>query len=173
MCSLLVSPRKEMCLADCLLIDLSWGHRSLTLVCSQSDRGSRGTTARSSSDTSSNGGSPGRCGSKEGIAILGHQGRLPEEMPEPSYRKNKSFQGGVQVQTAACTPFFAQPRSEACHILGKATGSEMNPTGLTQGQPHWLGRWIQKILPRERCPRMGVTQMLEPIGQEGADPIEG
>lgn len=95
MCSLLVSPHKVTCPADCLLIDLSWGHRPLTLVCSQSDRGSRGTTARSSSDISSNGGSPGHCGSKEGIAILGHQGRLPEEMPEQSCRKDKSFQGGV------------------------------------------------------------------------------
>lgn len=154
MCSLLFSPRKEMCPADCLLIDLSWGHRSLTLVCSQSDRGSRGTTARSSSDMSSNGGSPGHCGSKEGIAILGHQGRLPEEMPEQSCRKDKSFQGGVQLQTAACTPFFAQPHSEACHVPGKATGSEMNPTGVTRA-PILAGEMDPESTPQTEMSKNG------------------
>lgn len=56
-------------------------------------------------------------------------------------------------------------------MLHKATGSEMNPTGPNMGLLHWLGRWIQKVLPGDICPRMGVTQMLESMRQGRADPI--
>lgn len=80
---------------------------------------------------------------------------LPEELPERCCRKDKSFEGGVQAQTTACTPFFIRPRSEACYVLHKATGSEMNPTGPNMGLLHWLGRWIQKVLPGDIMSKNG------------------
>lgn len=93
---------------------------------------------------------------------------------EQTCRKEKSSMGLVQAQTAAHTPFADQPSPQAYHVLGKAAGgSETNPTGSPSGLPHWLGRgtWIQTVLPRELCHRIGVAQVLGKPARQGVGSI--